>query len=406
MIRRLPAGVSLVCSVLVTVPLAILFVSGAACGSEPQMQTADRGSDPAPEKSANARNGERGTKAKNVPAGQDGGAKPSGSSEEAQAGAQAAVNNRPSASANREPDPNPAGSPAVAANDGLNLDSILEGGPFVIAIAAVGLVVVIAIVGVAWMLFRRKSGVVQQPARAMQGDGPWPDPVNQRPVDEPNPRSANTSQPPDFIPSQPPGRRDSGTEFAKFADEIRQLQQRVERLETLEQRVNEIDSVVASLYSVDGLTGAAKARELREPDETPGFILEQSEASLPPAIENRIQRLSFPARASECLALVRERGLKGVLAAKTMVPGTLEPAAPGPHAAFVVVDEEDSGGRYLALPNRQRLAEAQEYHTYYREYYDCASPSSGNLIVQSAAVVRESSGEWKLETRGVLSVEQ
>lgn len=407
MIRRRPAPrMSVVYSVLITLPLASACLSGAACVSEPRMQTADRASTSTQENAANVRVGERGTKGDNAPAAQSGVAKPAGSSEEAPAGVRAASDNQPSSNANGGPDPNPAQSVA-AGNDGLDFDSLREGGPLVIAIAAVGLVVVVAVICIVWMLFRRKSGIAEQSGRSVQGNGPWSDPVNPRQVDEPNPRSATASHPPDFIAAPPSGHHDQGKEVAELAGEIKQLRLRVERLESLEQRVNEINKVVASLNPSDELTGAAKAREVKEADEASIFILEQPEASLTPGFENRMRQLSFPSRASEYLALVRERGLNCVLATKAMLPGALKRAEPGPKAAFMLLDEGVPGaGRYLALPNRLRLAEAQEYHTHYLDFYDCASPSSGNLIVQSAAVVRESGGEWTLETRGVLAVEE
>lgn len=406
MIRRRIAGVPLVSGVVVA--LAIVCVLGTACGSEPKPKALDHAGAPVRETASNAIAGERGTRADNVHAGQGGAPRPSGSSEDEQAGARIASDSRPSASANGEPDPNPVGSPVAAANDGFDLESLLEDRPLVIATTAVGLLVVIAVVCIGWMSFRRKSGVVEPSGRAVQGGGPRPETVSHRPVDEPNPRSAVALQPPDVTGSRVSGYRDDGMDIAELAADIEHLRRRVERLESLEHRVNEIDGVVASLYSSDGLAGAVKARELVEPREVPVFILEEPGASLTPVSENWVRQLAFPARVSDCLALVRERGLNGVLAnkSKNKMPGTLERAAPGPQAAFILVDLEAPGDKFLALPNRPRLGEAQDYHTYYLDYYDCASPSSGNLIVQSAAIVRESGGEWTIETRGVLSVEQ
>jgi hypothetical protein len=58
----------------------------------------------------------------------------------------------------------------------------------------------------------------------------------------------------------------------------------------------------------------------------------------------------------------------------------------------------------FVVPRATQFQTKQDFYTYYEKYYDCATPSAGDVWIIDPAVVSKVSGGWLLREKGVLEI--
>jgi formylglycine-generating enzyme required for sulfatase activity len=110
---------------------------------------------------------------------------------------------------------------------------------------------------------------------------------------------------------------------------------------------------------------------------------------------------SFPASAAALLnrpgggaQVVKPDALKGILVKDPGGAGTLT----------LMHDWSVPGGVLYVVPRLTRFQTRQDFHNHYEKFFDCDSPSPGEVWVVRPAFVKRTGGGWTLRERGVLEV--
>jgi hypothetical protein len=108
---------------------------------------------------------------------------------------------------------------------------------------------------------------------------------------------------------------------------------------------------------------------------------------------------AFPATVAEYLGGVRaDRKIRAALD----YGNDLLVAAEG--GEFVLVRDGNGPGQPVAVPAVTRFTSRGDFYADYQDYYHCADPSAGEVLITSPALVEEVAGGWKLREPGVLEV--
>lgn len=110
----------------------------------------------------------------------------------------------------------------------------------------------------------------------------------------------------------------------------------------------------------------------------------------------------FPTSVESYLDYIAGKNLKSTVAKSEILrAGNLVADA---HGEFVVVSGAD-GEDDIAVPQVARFSSNEEFG-YYRKYFDCDAPASGEVWVNRPAIVRndEVTGGWRVVTKGQLEL--
>lgn len=111
----------------------------------------------------------------------------------------------------------------------------------------------------------------------------------------------------------------------------------------------------------------------------------------------------FPSSVGSYLRHVEQKKLTMTEARSDVLhDGNLMPAASG---EFVIVSNEGSD---LAVPQVARFSSGEDFTAYFRDYFECDSPSGGEVWITRPAVVRNDDvkGGWVVVKKGKLEVRQ
>jgi formylglycine-generating enzyme required for sulfatase activity len=120
--------------------------------------------------------------------------------------------------------------------------------------------------------------------------------------------------------------------------------------------------------------------------------------------ESPMDEVVFPASAADCLVKTKShsRVVRHDVARSLLIAG---PNGNGELSLICNNTHSKNGDSFLVLPRIIRFSSADTFHYFYKEYYDCAKPSAGEVWIIDPATVTEVQGGWQLREKGKLEID-
>lgn len=186
---------------------------------------------------------------------------------------------------------------------------------------------------------------------------------------------------------------------AKHLGSLSQRQSELNQaVETLNRNVIKLGEAVAGVrFSLtesgarDNQTAGRTAGEASSTDE-PKIIVPQTEEieEITPDFPTSVS--DYFARQHSYITAVRPDRIKGMLVKDA--DGHL----------MLVQGTGDYRGDLLAIPRPPRFKTVQDYNNHFEKYYYCNKPGSGEVVINSPAIVTQVDGGWELDIKGSLEI--